>query len=51
MKKIVLNLIVVIAYVYCLGDILIDFPNNPYLIRAVTGIMSTIFLVAYCISY
>jgi len=46
MKKTLLNLIIVISYIYCLAYILFDFSNDSIVMRAVTGVMSTIFSVS-----
>lgn len=43
MKNILLELFIVISWIYCLGHILFGFPNNTFLMRAVTGVMSMVF--------
>lgn len=43
MKKVFFNAMKVISGIYCLGYILFDFPNDTYVMRAITGVMSFIF--------
>lgn len=43
MKSILFKIFIVISWIYCLGHILFGFPNDTFLIRAVTGVMSTFF--------
>lgn len=43
MKKTLLKSIIVISYIYCLSYILFDFPNDTFVMRAITGVMSFIF--------
>jgi len=42
MKITLLNLIVVMSYIYSIGYILFDFPNDTYTMRAVNGVMTAI---------
>lgn len=41
--KILFKSLIVISWLYCLGYILLGFPNENVVIRALTGIMSLIF--------
>lgn len=43
MKKAFFNAMKVISAIYCLGYILFDFPNDIYVMRAITWVMSFIF--------
>ncbi|ETT86810.1 hypothetical protein MKZ08_09350 [Viridibacillus sp. FSL R5-0477] len=43
MKKTILKSIIVLSYIYCLGYILFDFPNDTFVLRTITGVMSFIF--------
>ncbi len=46
MKKTLLKLIIVISYIYSLAYILFGFSNDSFVMRAITGVMSTIFSVS-----
>lgn len=46
MKKTLLNLLIVISYIYCLAYILFGFSIDSFVMRAVSGVMSTIFSVS-----
>ena len=43
MKNILFKLVIVISWIYCLGHIIFDFPNDTFVMRAVTGVMSVVF--------
>lgn len=45
MKKTLFNAINVIAAIYSLGYIAFGYPNDTYVMHAITGIMTTIFSV------
>lgn len=43
MMNILFKLFTVISWIYCLGLILFRFPNDTFVMRMVTGIMSMVF--------
>lgn len=43
MKKTLLKSIIVTSYIYCLGYIFFGFPNDTFVMRTITGVMSIIF--------
>ncbi|MGE7625253.1 hypothetical protein ACQKMD_20225 [Viridibacillus sp. NPDC096237] len=43
MKKTLLKSIIVFSYIYCIGYFLFDFPNDTFVMRIITGVMSFIF--------
>ena len=45
MKKNIFAMIKWIAAIYTLGYIIFGYPNDTYLMRAITGIMATIFAI------
>lgn len=45
MKKSIFAMIKWIAAIYTLGYIIFGYPNDTYLMRAITGIMTTIFSI------
>ena len=45
MKKNIFAMIKWIAAIYTLGYIIFGYPNDTYLMRAITGIMATIFVI------
>lgn len=45
LKKIIFTVIKWIAVIYAIGYIIFGYPNDTYLMRAITGIMLTIFSV------
>ncbi len=45
LKKIIFTVIKWIAAIYAIGYIILGYPNDTYLMRAITGIMLTIFSV------
>ena len=43
MRNIVVKLLIGLSWIYSLGHILFGFPNDTFIMRAVTGVMSMIF--------
>jgi len=43
MKTILLKLLIAISWIYSLGYILFGLPNDTFLMRAITGVMSAVF--------